>query len=689
MKRILLRGALATTATVLALSASAGALLAEETDVAIDETNFPDEMFRSYVASVIDKDHDGVLQSSEANAVHTIELTEKHLKTVEGIRFFPNLSTLNVTANNIMSLDLSNNPKLENVYCMANNMSTIDVTMCPELTSLVCSENALIKLDLTHNPKLHDVACNDNEIKELDLSKNPELAEIDCSSNRLKKLDLSNNPKMTGLLCADNKLTELDLSGAPEMTSLYASSNPLGTLDVSKNPKLDMLVVEACELKSLDVSKNPELTLLACTANEIAELDLKNNTMLTALRCEENKLSSLDLSENTKIDLLFVSDNELKELDLSALPELDALDCKGNQLTSLDLSNNTNLRELVCSENKLAELDLKYTQGLVLLECEHNDFKELNISFTPNIIFVYFNAEPEKKGDILIYHYEAETFEYEFVVSADVTMITDDQPGDPGEDPTDPDPEDHTFGAFIERLYEIALGRDSEEAGKKYWMDEIQSGRKNGADCARFFLTGEEFVNRKLSDEQLVDTLYLTFFDRDGEENGKQYWLGRLKAGASHNEIIDGFIDSTEWCNVCARYAVKSGAPTAKAEIPSAPASNFVAALYLNCLNREAEEEGLYFWGLALTNLEQTGCSTAKHFFTSEEFRNLNLTDDDYVTRLYKTFMGREPEASEVAYWTGEIGKGAQTRDSVIAFFGQSEEFTNICNKYGIERGTM
>ena len=689
MKRILLRGALATTATVLALSASAGALLAEETDVAIDETNFPDDMFRSYVASVIDKDHDGVLQSSEANAVHTIELPEKHLKTVEGIRFFPNLSTLNVTANDIMSLDLSNNPKLENVYCMANNMATIDVTMCPELTSLVCSENALIKLDLTHNPKLHDVACNDNEIKELDLSQNPELAEIDCSSNRLKKLDLSNNPKMSGLLCADNKLTELDLSGAPEMESLYASSNPLGTLDVSKNPKLDMLVVEACELKSLYVSKNPELTLLACTANEIAELDLKNNTMLTALRCEENKLSSLDLSENTKIDLLFVSDNDLKELDLSALPELDALDCKGNQLTSLDLSNNTNLRELVCSENKLAELDLKYTQGLVLLECEHNDFKELNISFTPNIIFVYFNAEPEKKGDILIYHYEAETFEYEFVVSADVTMITDDQPGDPGEDPTDPDPEDHTFGAFIERLYEIALGRESEEAGKKYWMDEIQSGRKNGADCARFFLTGEEFVNRKLSDEQLVDTLYRTFFDRDGEENGKQYWLGRLKAGASHNEIIDGFIDSTEWCNVCARYAVKSGAPTAKAEIPSAPASNFVAALYLNCLNREADEGGLYFWGLALTNLEQTGCSTAKHFFTSEEFRNLNLTDDDYVTRLYKTFMRREPEASEVAYWTGEISKGAQTRDSVIAFFGQSEEFTNICNKYGIERGTM
>ena len=51
--------------------------------------------------------------------------------------------------------------------------------------------------------------------------------------------------------------------------------------------------------------------------------------------------------------------------------------------------------------------------------------------------------------------------------------------------------------------------------------------------------------------------------------------------------------------------------------------------------------------------------------------------------------MGRDPEASEIAYWVGEINKGTQTRASVMAFFGQSPEFTNICMKYGIERGTI
>ena len=51
--------------------------------------------------------------------------------------------------------------------------------------------------------------------------------------------------------------------------------------------------------------------------------------------------------------------------------------------------------------------------------------------------------------------------------------------------------------------------------------------------------------------------------------------------------------------------------------------------------------------------------------------------------------MGRDPEASEIAYWVGEIDKGTQTKSSVMQFFGSSEEFTNICKQYGIERGTI
>ena len=259
------------------------------------------------------------------------------------------------------------------------------------------------------------------------------------------------------------------------------------------------------------------------------------------------------------------------------------------------------------------------------------------------------------------------------------------------ETPTPTPEKEPSIADFVERLYTVALNRASEPEGKAYWVKEIESGNRTGGDCAHFFLIeAEEFRNRGLNEEDFVETLYLTFFDRASEPDGKAYWVGELKKGTlTRNEVISGFIDSREWCNVCATYGVKSGAPTAKAEIASKNATKFATRLYTCCLGRDPEEGGLKYWSLALTNLEQTGCSAAKNFFTSDEFVNFKLKDDEYVRRLYTTFMGRDPEASEIAYWTGEISKGTQTRETIMAFFGQSEEFTNICKTYGIERGTI
>ena len=265
-------------------------------------------------------------------------------------------------------------------------------------------------------------------------------------------------------------------------------------------------------------------------------------------------------------------------------------------------------------------------------------------------------------------------------------------PGKPGEPtPTSKPAKDPTFKDFVERLYVVALNRASEPAGKAFWVEKVENGEYNGADCARFFLLeAPEFMNRGLGDEEFVEILYKTFFDRASDAAGKKGWVDSIKSGKMTRAlVVENFIESTEWCNICATYGVRSGAKWHKAEFASKNAINFATRLYTCCLGREAEEAGLKYWSLALTNIDQTGCSAAKEFFKSQEFINLKLKDDEYVKRLYTTFMDRTPEASEVAYWVGEIKAGRQTRDSILAFFGQSEEFTKICKKYGIERGTI
>jgi len=247
-----------------------------------------------------------------------------------------------------------------------------------------------------------------------------------------------------------------------------------------------------------------------------------------------------------------------------------------------------------------------------------------------------------------------------------------------------------TFEDFVERLYSVALDRASEPEGKAFWVEKVESGEYNGADCARFFLLeAPEFMNRNLSVDDFVETLYMTFFDRGSDASGKKGWTDAIRGGRmSRAVVVENFIESTEWCNVCATYSVRSGAKWHKAEFPSKSALEFAKRLYTGCLCREPEEEGLRYWALALTNLEETGCSAARAFFYSEEFDRMNTSAGHFVDCLYATFLGRKPEKSERNYWMKQYYYH-MTNDQILAYFGSSDEFTALCKKYGIERGAI
>ncbi|MBP5266344.1 MAG: DUF4214 domain-containing protein, partial [Lachnospiraceae bacterium] len=89
-----------------------------------------------------------------------------------------------------------------------------------------------------------------------------------------------------------------------------------------------------------------------------------------------------------------------------------------------------------------------------------------------------------------------------------------------------PEPvKDPSFEDFVERLYTVALGRASEPEGKAFWVDQVVNKGFTGADCARFFLLdAPEFLGRGLTDDEFVEILYKTFFDRESEPDGKAYW---------------------------------------------------------------------------------------------------------------------------------------------------------------------
>lgn len=115
----------------------------------------------------------------------------------------------------------------------------------------------------------------------------------------------------------------------------------------------------------------------------------------------------------------------------------------------------------------------------------------------------------------------------------------------------------------------------------------------------------------------------------------------------------------------------------------------FINRMYRCCLEREADEEGRNYWVEKLQKEEQDGAGIAEHFVFSKEMLSGELSNKEFVIRLYNAMMGREPEADGLQYWINALDTGVFTRYEALAGFVSSDEYGSICNKYNIRRGSV
>ena len=227
-----------------AVLAPVAAMASEPQGVEINETNFPDETFRQYVKVNFDKDGNDVLSPQEIAEVTEINVYNKSISDLTGIKYFTELETL---------------------MCYSNRLTSLDVSGCTELKGLICYNNQLAELDVSENAALVELNCLNNDLTSLDVSDCTALTYLDCSDNRLTSLDVSKNTALGWLNCSGNRLTSLDLSQNTKLNQLYCSANQLTSLDLSQNTNLKSLYCSANQLTSLDVSKKTELRVLDCS----------------------------------------------------------------------------------------------------------------------------------------------------------------------------------------------------------------------------------------------------------------------------------------------------------------------------------------------------------------------------------------------------------------------------------------
>ena len=101
--------------------------------IPIDTDHFPDDTFRQCVKDKADTNGDGILSETERAAVNVWRLSNTGISDLEGIEHFTELTFLLCDRNNLTSLDLTSNTKLESLDVSYNKMTDIDVSSNSEL----------------------------------------------------------------------------------------------------------------------------------------------------------------------------------------------------------------------------------------------------------------------------------------------------------------------------------------------------------------------------------------------------------------------------------------------------------------------------------------------------------------------------------------------------------------------------
>lgn len=102
--------------------------------------------------------------------------------------------------------------------------------------------------------------------------------------------------------------------------------------------------------------------------------------------------------------------------------------------------------------------------------------------------------------------------------------------------------------AQVWRLYQAVFLRQPDEIGMAYWMDRRYAG-VNLSDIAFYFSGGQEFRNAygDVNDVDFVRLVYRNVMCREPDADGQAYWVGRLRAGLSRQQMMINFTEGREY----------------------------------------------------------------------------------------------------------------------------------------------
>lgn len=345
-----------------------------ETLVANDNYGYNEQSKMVFTLAEVDLTGCAALKkvSLQDNAITTLSLKDS-----------PELEEINMSMNQLQSIDLSKCAKLKIVHIRSNNFnSAVDLSHCPELTYLGAWEANLTGLNVSGCNKLVQlIAYRNTGLKSIDVSSCSALTELNLYETGITAVDVRNNVNLVKLnLGFTGGLTDIDLSANSKLTELNLQENKLTSLDVSSCKALTTLKAENNSLTSVNLAGCSALTKLYLYNNKLTSVDLTSCKSLGSLAIYTNSLTSLDVTPcAAEMYFLDCKENAIKELKVNGLSKLGTLDASTNAISSLDLTSCKALEEVLLSKNQLAELKVKGLDKMSVCEFQNNKLKRLDL----------------------------------------------------------------------------------------------------------------------------------------------------------------------------------------------------------------------------------------------------------------------------------------------------------------------
>ena len=414
-------------------------------------------------------------------------------------------------------------------------------------------------------------------------------------------------------------------------------ANTDGTLDEKELSEVTTIDITNQGISSLvGIANFKDLKVLICPFNNLTGIDLGANTKLTKLECYSNsKLTGININYCTELVELRCDNCALQNLNVANNTKLEYLNCRNNKLNFLNVAKNTALKELRCHQNNLPSLDLSTNTKLTYLSCYNNSLKSLSLKNNKELTSVYCY--------------------YNQLTSLDVTNCS--------------------------KLVELDCSNNK-----------LESLDLNGNQALKVLYCNENeltdlYVNNNNKLEELVCYSNKIKKIRVSTTGTLKKKYDDCKKEIQDDKTVKYIKDSVAFIHADGDTEIVAIKSTVnESTVDEEAATAFVERLYYSMFEREPDANKST-WVNGLVNKTMTGADVAKGFVLSDECINYKYSNEVFVEKLYYSFFDRKPDANK-DLWVNEL-KAGKTREYVLSGFTNSDEFTKLCDKYGIVRGTL